>query len=371
MTTRDLHRHAELLMGEADIAAAAGDEDRAAELRRDAANLESQAFLTTSVDHPRTRAALGVSSVALLRLGGDRDGAMRQAHRVLAAEGLAEEARLEVEMMLDEIRTEALAGLRPHPQGLQWALRGGRVGYGYARLETFDLKIQQIQALAWRAYELLGGVAFRTTQKPSTDIRGAIDLLVSQPVAGSFVFRIHVGDRQLTLDGHDIDPALVTDTLSEVVRASAADDATEINAIVPDEAYRNQFLRLIRNLSPDGREVGEIEVRRIGTNEPPTILTPATRNTLRRRIPTRRSGHGRPSEREIRDVLRVIDLNRRRIALGPTDREQKCVVPDDIALVDLITGLEDRDVRVRGHWQGKAFVVHDIEPDDDIDGVQT
>jgi hypothetical protein len=360
----DFHRDAELLMGEADIAAAAGDGDRAAALRRDAANLESQAFLTTSVDRPRTRAALGVSSVALLRLGRDLDGAMRQAHRVLSAEGLMEDARLEVEMMLDEIRTEALARLRPHPHGLQWALRGGRVGYGFARLETFDLKIQQIQALAWRAYELLGGVAFRTTQKPSNEIRAAMDLLVSQPVAGSFVFRIHVGDRQLTLDGLDIDPALVTETLSDVVRASAADDATAINDIVPDEAYRNQFLRLIRNLSPDGHEVGEIEVRRIGDNRAPTILTPVTRQTIRRRIPRRPADHGQAPEQEIRDVLRVIDLNRRRIALGPSDREQKCVVPDDLALVDLVTGLEDRNVRVRGHWQGQSFVVHDIEPDD-------
>ncbi len=369
---RDFHRDAELLMGEADVAAAGGDQDRAAELRRDAANLESLAFMTTDTDRPRTKGALGVSSVALFRLGGDTDAAMRQAHLVLATEGLTADTRAEVEMMLDEIRTEALAGLRPHPEGLQWALRGGRVGYGFARLETFDLKIQQIQALAWRAYELLGGVAFRTTQKPSTEIRGAIDLLVSQPVAGSFVFRIHVGDRQLTLEGADIDPALVTATLNEVVRASAADDATEINELVPDEAYRNQFLRLIRNLSPDGHEVGEIEVRRIGANQPPTILTPATRNALRRRIPRRPPGHGESPEQEIRDVLRVIDLNRRRIALGPSDREQKCLVPEDLALVDLITGLEDRHVRVRGHWQGKSFVVHDIEPDDEAEvGNQT
>src|SRR5258706_15753906 len=134
---RDFHRDAELLMGEADVAAAAGDQDRAAGLRRDAANLESQAFLTTDTDHPRTRAALGMSSVALFRLGGDKDGARRQAHLVLSTEGLPEDARFEVEMMLDEIRTEALARIRPHPEGLQWAFRGGRLGYGFARVETF------------------------------------------------------------------------------------------------------------------------------------------------------------------------------------------------------------------------------------------
>ncbi len=45
------------------------------------------------------------------------------------------------------------------------------------------------------------------------------------------------------------------------------------------------------------------------------------------------------------------------------DREQKCLVPDTLALVDLIGGLEDRPVRVKGHWQGKSLVVHDIEAD--------
>jgi hypothetical protein len=39
------------------------------------------------------------------------------------------------------------------------------------------------------------------------------------------------------------------------------------------------------------------------------------------------------------------------------------VVPEDLALVDLIEGLEDRPVRVKGHWQGRSFVVHDIESD--------
>lgn len=59
----------------------------------------------------------------------------------------------------------------------------------------------------------------------------------------------------------------------------------------------------------------------------------------------------------------MIDLNRRKIALGPDEREQPCEVPPDLALVDLIGGLEDRPVRVTGHWRGTIFVVHDVEPD--------
>src|SRR5450759_3515095 len=93
-----------------------------------------------------------------------------------------------------------------------------------------------------------------------------------------------------------------------------------------------------------------------------TVLSPSTRVRIRHRLP--RPGLGsEQTEVELHDVLRVIDLNRRRIAIGPVGNEQRCVVPEDLAIVDLIGGLEDRPVVVRGHWRGRSFVVHDIEQD--------
>ena len=273
--------------------------------------------------------------------------------------------------MLDEIRTEALAGLRPHPQGLQVGAAWRPCGVWIRAPETFDLKFNRSKP--WCGARMSCSEVWLSAPRRSRPATFAARLIRSSanPLLGVLSSEfVHVGDRQLTLDGLDIDPAIVTDTLSEVVRASAADDATEISEIVPDEAYRNQFLRLIGT----SRQMAVRSARSKCAASEQTNLRRFSRQRLEHPsvlIRTRRSGHGHPPEREIRDVLRVIDLNRRRIALGPTDREQKCVVPDDLALVDLITGLEDRNVRVRGHWQGRSFVVHNIEPDDDIDADQT
>lgn len=358
----DFHRLAEARMGEGDRAKAAGDGDLALEKYLEAARAEAAAFAATPLDRPRTRGALGISSVALFRRSGDPRQATRQAYVVLAEEGLPDDAGAEIEAILDELRTERLAGMYAKGGGLQWALRGGRVGYGIARSEAVTLKLDQVQRLAWRVFEMLTGRELRTNQPPADDVRRAVDLLVTQPQAGSFTFGIRLADYQLSLEDPVFQSSEITANVLAVLKASQDDEEQVLSDLVPDASYREILQKLVRNLAPDGREIGEIEVREIGSHAPPTILTPETRTRIRRRLPKAPSKGG-SEEVELRDRLRVIDLNRRHIALGPVEREQRCLVPEDLALVDLIGGLEDRPVRVKGHWQGKVFVVHDVEPD--------
>jgi hypothetical protein len=360
----DSHRRAEALMGEADRAEAGGDLETAKRSYIEAGRAEAQAFREIALDRLRTRGVVAVSSVALFRKGGDVASAIRQAHGLLSEEALTPESRVEIETMLDEMRTEAIAALSPISDGHLWALRGGRVGFGVARMDTVTLKIEQIQRFMWRLFEMLAGRHFRTTESVPEDVRAAVDLLVGQPVAGSFAFNVRVGEYQLTLDGGG-SPTVqeLNDSVGAILRAAGDEDPGPMEALVPDRQYRDFLLAMIRNMSPDGREVAEIAVQKLGAAEPPAMLTPVTRAAIRRRLAHKRPRRAEPQEVELRDVLRVIDLNQRKIALGPLEREQPCRVPDDIGLVDLIRGLEDRPVRVRGHWQGRQFVVHDIEPD--------
>ena len=361
--TVDHHRRAEELMDRGDRARASGDMAVASRAYAEAAQEEALAFEAVAPDRPKTRGVLGTSTVALYRLAGLGAQAKRQAYAVLADGRIPPESASEVEMILDELRTEEMAGLYRQQRGLQWALRGGRVGFGIARSETVTQKIDQVQRLAWRVFEMLTGRNVRTNQPVPDDVRRAVDLLVTQPVAGSFSFGITLADRQLAIDDEDLEAAdAVTSQILEVLHASQLDEDHPLDDLVPDPSYREIFLRMVRNLAPDGREVGEIEVREFGSVGPATILSPATRTRIRHRLPTATADVGQGAV-ELRDVLRVIDLNRRRIAIGAVGREQRCSVPEDLALVDLIEGLEDRPVIVRGHWQGKTFVVHDVEPD--------
>lgn len=361
----ELHRRAEGFMGEGD-AALARDEPAVAESHyRAAAELEAAAFEEVALDKPITRGVLAVSSVALFRKAGDVQAAIRQGHRVLSLPGLSPRTSREVEVLLDELRTEALAGLRAVGPGYEWALRGGRVGYGVARLETLNRKTDQIQRYSWRVFEWLNGDELRTNRPPSPEVRQAVDLLVSQPVAGSFAFTVRVADQQLSLpfDADRPRPTDVDDAIGAVLKAAQADDEQVIHDVIPDSRYRRVLMRMVRDLAPDGHEIEAIEVRRVGERRTTALLTPVVKAFLGRRL--RRDGQiaNEPSEIELRDTLRVIDLNRSRIGLGPKDEEQWCRVPQDLAIVDLVAGLEDQPVRVRGHRQGKSFMVHDLERD--------
>lgn len=356
------HRLAEDLMWRGDRALADGQTRVAEEFYLAAAEAEAMAFQLTPSDKPNTRGVLGLSSVALFRRAGMGDRAKQQAYVVLASDGVAADSMVELELILDEVRTERLAGLYPDAQGMQWSLRGGRIGFGVARSETVTLKIDQVQRLAWRVFEMLAGRELRTSQPAPQDVRNAVDLLVTQPTAGSFTFGVRLAEHQLTLDEVEVDASLITRQIYSVVKAAEDEEESPLLHLVPDQSYRDLLLRLVRNIAPDGREVGEIEVREIGVGGPPTILRPEVRARISRRLPIRPTVSSDEIV-ELRDVLRVIDLNRRKIALGTADREQPCEVPADLALVDLIEGLEDKPVRVTGHWRGRVFVVHEVEPD--------
>ncbi len=169
---------------------------------------------------------------------------------------------------------------------------------------------------------MIAGREVRTNTPAPEDVREAVDLLVTQPVAGSFTFGVRLTDSQLPLLDQEFDTSAVLSQTMAVLRATQSDDEDSLVELVPDEAYRNVLLRLVRNIAPDGTEVGEIEIREIGTSGPPTILTRTTRNRFRRRS-LAQTTKPRQIEDELRGVLRVIDLNRRNIALGAVQQEPR------------------------------------------------
>jgi hypothetical protein len=102
----DIHRRAELLMGQGDQYAVQGRQEEASAAYRAAAVEEVRAFGLIPADRVRTRGVIAVSAVALYRKAGAIDDAIRQAHAFLAMDGLTPAVRLDLEELLDHLRAE-------------------------------------------------------------------------------------------------------------------------------------------------------------------------------------------------------------------------------------------------------------------------
>src|SRR4029077_20788929 len=115
--------------------------------------------------------------------------------------------------LLEDVETERralLPGYRMSSVTFEWVLRGPGIGYGTARLITLREKIDQVGKYAVRVYEYLAGLPLRRTGPADPSIEDALDVVVSQPAAGSFRFRMRLASPtgQLTLfDPHKTVPA--------------------------------------------------------------------------------------------------------------------------------------------------------------------
>lgn len=361
-----IHRQAELLMGQADRLLVQGRAQEAAALYREAAGFESQAFDLIPPERCKTRGIIAISSVALYRKAGALDEAVRQAHFYLARDDLPEFANDDLESLLDQARAERaarLSGRALAPDTFEWVLRGPGVGPGVARLTTVAQKIDQVARYGVRVYEYLAGRPVRLAGPVPPEVRQAFDMMITESAPGSFRFRVRfsVPARQLSfLDADElVSPERVGAVFGEILEAGTRMGADALARVVESQAYRDAFLRLLRALVPDGKELSEVEVLGYGGAVPTaTVLTPYVAREITKQLAATRP---RPERETTRiDTLRGLNLNEGWILLGETGHEKKCYVREGVVLADIVEGLVDQRVLVTGHWERQRFVIDDV-----------
>ncbi|HLH26257.1 MAG TPA: hypothetical protein VK066_27375 [Chloroflexota bacterium] len=106
----DVHRRAEVLMGEAERKATQGYAEAARALYLAAAQEEARAYEYVPAPRARTRGVIAVSAVALFRRAGALDEAIRYAHRYLE-DALPDFARAQLdELLADSQRAQRAPG---------------------------------------------------------------------------------------------------------------------------------------------------------------------------------------------------------------------------------------------------------------------
>ncbi|MCP3143878.1 hypothetical protein [Pyxidicoccus xibeiensis] len=298
-------------------------------------------------------------------------------------------ARLSADVRVNKLREllEVVWDERALPAGMEYSsneiivsLRGGSVGYGTAPLELALSKSAEIRSLLYRTAEWVRREPLRRGGLPKKEILSAVQARATQAVAGSYRFSIRlVEPAQMELfDKSEIEVENVADALFDVVRKvsdSSPNAAQELRTFVPDDGYRQALIKLVRNIVPSDKSLGEVELTRVhksGTNDDPEreslLLHSGVRETishvLRQELDA--NVNEQSDETEVRGTLRALHLDQKWLAVVKDDgAEQRCVTHQDV-LDDVVGPMVNRRVVVRGRWTGVArrkFLLSDIDLD--------
>jgi hypothetical protein len=290
------HTQSEGYASQADELCRQHEVDRASELYRLAAAAEVNALRNLDPGKTRTIGITAVSAASLYFKAQEFLQAKRVAHKWLSTELLPPFAVEELEDLLQVIRYEESrmkSGVQFIEGEVLVSVKGGEVLYGAAPLDTVLRKVEQIRSIFYRTTEFLLDLPLRTRGNPTQDVKNQCDPWLLQAPPGSYQFAVRVRKpqdyKQLSLPNlpvSDIELRVeqITKKFFEVIRATTQDPEGELTKVVPQEEYREAFLKLTRELAPPltGKTFNQIEIKSSSDIEPrPVILLPETRSAIK------------------------------------------------------------------------------------------
>ncbi|MDS3862406.1 hypothetical protein RIF25_16540 [Thermosynechococcaceae cyanobacterium BACA0444] len=358
---------------------------RAAELYRLAAEAETNALNTLDKSKIRTIGITAVSAVSLYSKAQEFALAKRIAHKWLASELLPSFAVDELEDLLQVIRYEqsrAKSGIQFIEGEVLVSVSGGEVLYGAAPLELILRKVEQVKSLFYRTTEFLLEKPHRTRGLPGQDVKDQCDPWLFQAPAGSYQFEVRVRRQknfeQLIL-GDIVDTELrveqITKKFLEIVRATTQDPEGELIEVVPQEDYRETFLKLTRELAPpvSGKSFDQMEIKSTSDfDSQPVVLRPDTRKAIKNVLKKPEIVSPELTQHKIRQLkgtLRGLQLDKDWIEVnidGKTERIYEAKEIDDV-----IGPMVDRRVVVEvlersDRPPDKKYSLHDIQLEEDL-----
>lgn len=370
MSWPERHRESERLAAEAEAAVRAGDVPRAKSFYVQAADAEEAALKALDQTKTRTLGISAVSTASLRYKAGQYQLAEVTAYNWLASGTLPDFAVGQLRDLLETIWTQAArdqAAVRFAPGQVIVSVKGGEIIRGGAPLDLIVEKVQTVQSLFYRTAEFLRGVPHRRRGSPSQEIQEMFRPWLFQTVPGSYQFAVAVQEARQPDFFRTGDPtsADVADQFLKILRASAEDPEEALPEVVPDESYRNTFLKLTRNLAPTGKTFGELEVRASEGARPITLM-PTTRRAIGEAV---RKARQQPdtanlAEESLRGILRAVHLDEDWLEVT-IDGQLVKIVEVGEAVDDVIGPMVNRPVMLRTVRDARGRrLFRDIEPEE-------
>jgi hypothetical protein len=370
------HRESERLAAAAHETLRHGDAKRAQDLFARAAMAERRALDYIGPDKPRTFGITAVSAVSLLYKAGCLDEAEQLAHRAAANSDMPSFALAELRALLQTIwyeQAQTQAGTSFLPEQMIVSIKGGEVIAGGAPLDLILGKVQIIEKMFYRIAEFLKSLPLRKKASPSKEIQELCRLWLLQTVPGSYQFIVALRKplRLGTFPADDPEPETLMNTFLSIVRAAGEAPDEELKTVVPNDDYRETFMKMTRDLAPGDKAFDQIEIRGAGDHKP-IILSANSRKLISDRLrgsvflPIGQVNEvlladGQTEEATLRGVLRAVDLDKGLLEVV-VDGEREQVTGVGKVVDDLIGPMVNHEVRVRVR-RGKrnALTFIDIE----------
>jgi hypothetical protein len=369
------HSKSEKYASQAALAARKNNIEQAADLYRKAAQLETDALNSLEPNKIRTIGITAVSAASLWFKANELNRAQEIAFKNLALGNLPPFAYDQLKNILQTIwndQTIIESGLEFSKGEVLISVSGGEIVSGGAPLELIVDKVDQVGKLFYRTIEMLLNRPLRIRGGPSPEIKDQFRPWLFQTVSGSYQFTVRVQKpKQLSLlDDMTTQVDDITRTFLNVVRLSVEDPEVGLKNIVPDEGYRETFLKLTRNLAPSGKVFEHMELKSPALKEIPSIhLKPISRDLINETLRKPKDESGKTEENEIkqlRGILRALHLDHDWLEIDVTEGEKNLRIDKAGDVIDDIIGPMVNHpviIEVIQQLDGKYFFV-DIQLDD-------
>ncbi len=319
MTWLNRHRDSEQYAAAAEVAKRDGNLADAQRLYREAAQAESAALRLIQPEKARTLGVTAISAASLYFKANELDQAEDVALWSLVQQNIPSFAKDELRTIVQTIWNERIfrnSGVEFVQGELLVSVAGGLVATGAAPLELVHRKVDEVKNLFFRAVEMLAGLPVRLHGLPTQLVRDNFRPWIVQAPAGSYQFALRVEKpRQIDLFPQaSPELAVVTNTLLRIMEISTSTSLEQIDKVVPDEGYRDCFLKQVRNLAPSGKSFERLTIRSAtAIDAVPIIISPQSRKVLSASLKERsKKIDQEPSliPAQVIGVLRALDLDR-------------------------------------------------------------
>ena len=361
------HENSERLASQAQVAAREGRRDNALTLYARAAAAEELALADLDPSKKRT---LGISAVSAASLYYKADSLKRAeavAVRWLGFDPLPAFAGDQLRILLQSIWSEQVrdrADARFAPGQVLISVQGGEIVHGGAPLDLIAEKVKTIQSIFYRTAEFMSGMDHRKRGAPCREIQDSCRPWLFQAAPSSYQFAVAIQEEyQLNFLQEVPTPRKVADCFLQILRVGIEDPEESFAKIVPKADYRSTFLKLTRNLAPDGKICDRLDVRFADEAGVITLDTEARKNIGRviRKI-KQQNDQSATQPRKLNGMLRAVHLDKDWLELATVDNVHLRVDSVGEEVDDVIGHLVNKPVIVYAYPAGQKYKFLDIEP---------
>lgn len=244
---------------------------------------------------------------------------------------------------------------------IEFTVDGGAVGYGEVLYEDFVPRVDGVRMLINRVWDYEFGRPHAERNGSHEVNHVSLPLVMSVPREGSMAVTLKVGvPSQPTLSETAGTADVIVKSLDVIETVTTSDDE-ELAIAYPDEAYRRNFLQLVKMMAPDGdrvTRVGFTTVQAGAKRRVPITKTRSEFHEVRRPI----SRHA--SEETITGRLLFADgmqSGKQTIRVVQSDgKERRIKVPVGM-MDDIVRPLWNEEVKAVCTVRGKTATLEEIE----------